>query len=143
MSESDGRAPVGTELVDVVVVGAGFAGMYLLHRLRALGFSVRVIEAGDGVGGTWYWNRYPGAGWTSRAWSTRTRSIASWRRTGSGAERYSPQPELLAYAEPCGRAFRPPQGHAVRHEGDSATWDEATRRWLCVRPGEDVSARTT
>ena len=47
--------------VDVVVVGAGFAGMYLLHRLRGLGFTAVVIEAGGDVGGTWYWNRYPGA----------------------------------------------------------------------------------
>ena len=46
---------------DAVVVGAGFAGMYMLHRLRELGLRARVLEAGDGVGGTWYWNRYPGA----------------------------------------------------------------------------------
>src|SRR4026209_1656656 len=46
---------------DAVVIGAGFAGMYMLHRLRGLGFSARVFEAGKGVGGTWYWNRYPGA----------------------------------------------------------------------------------
>src|SRR4051794_23936483 len=46
---------------DAVVVGAGFAGLYMLHRLRNAGFSVRVFEAGDSVGGTWYWNRYPGA----------------------------------------------------------------------------------
>jgi cyclohexanone monooxygenase len=46
---------------DVVVVGAGFAGMYMLHRLRGMGLAVRVFEAGGGVGGTWYWNRYPGA----------------------------------------------------------------------------------
>ena len=47
--------------VDAVIVGAGFAGLYMLHRLRELGLSARVFEAGDGVGGTWYWNRYPGA----------------------------------------------------------------------------------
>ena len=46
---------------DVVVVGAGFAGMYMLHRLRGQGVSVRVYEQGGDVGGTWYWNRYPGA----------------------------------------------------------------------------------
>ena len=46
---------------DVIVVGAGFAGLYMLHRLRDAGFRVRVFESGDGVGGTWYWNRYPGA----------------------------------------------------------------------------------
>ena len=50
-----------TEAYDAVVVGAGFAGMYMLHRLRQQGLSVRVYEQGDGVGGTWYWNRYPGA----------------------------------------------------------------------------------
>ena len=50
-----------TETYDVVVVGAGFAGMYMLHKLRGLGLSVRVYEQGGDVGGTWYWNRYPGA----------------------------------------------------------------------------------
>src|SRR5262249_10873093 len=47
--------------LDAVVVGAGFAGLYMLHRLRGLGFTARIFEAGKGVGGTWYWNRYPGA----------------------------------------------------------------------------------
>ena len=46
---------------DAVTVGAGFAGMYMLHKLRGLGLSARVFEAGDGLGGTWHWNRYPGA----------------------------------------------------------------------------------
>src|SRR4051794_21542102 len=50
-----------TANLDAVIIGAGFAGMYMLHRLRGKGFSARVIEAGKGVGGTWYWNRYPGA----------------------------------------------------------------------------------
>ena len=60
---SDHQQPqgeTGTEF-DAVIVGAGFAGMYMLHRLREQGFSARVYEAGEGVGGTWYWNRYPGA----------------------------------------------------------------------------------
>src|SRR4051794_27143801 len=47
--------------VDVVIVGAGFAGLYLLHRLRLIGRTAIALEAGSGVGGTWYWNRYPGA----------------------------------------------------------------------------------
>ena len=49
------------ETLDVAIVGAGFAGLYALHRLRVLGLSARVFEAGGGVGGTWFWNRYPGA----------------------------------------------------------------------------------
>ena len=53
--------PAENGTFDAVVVGAGFAGLYMLHRLRELGFRARTYEAGDGVGGTWYWNRYPGA----------------------------------------------------------------------------------
>ena len=55
---SDQRTP--TQTLDAIVVGAGFAGLYMLHRLQQLGFSARVIEAGSGAGGTWFWNRYPG-----------------------------------------------------------------------------------
>src|SRR5262245_28484062 len=54
---------------DVIVIGAGMSGMHQLHRLRALGLSVRVFEAGHGVGGTWYWNRYPGARFDSESWT--------------------------------------------------------------------------
>ena len=54
------RAPVSGE-IDVVIVGAGFGGMYMLHRLRGLGLSAVVFDVASGVGGTWYWNRYPGA----------------------------------------------------------------------------------
>ena len=61
MSASPSISAKAAESYDVVVVGAGFAGMYMLHKLRGQGFSVRVYEQGDGVGGTWYWNRYPGA----------------------------------------------------------------------------------
>ena len=58
--EIDGHLNPG-ETVDAVVVGAGFSGMYQLHKLRDMGLSVKVFEAGEDVGGTWYWNRYPGA----------------------------------------------------------------------------------
>src|SRR6185437_15417807 len=59
-AQPERSAEIGTSY-DAVVVGAGFAGMYMLHRLRGLGLKARVFEAGGGVGGTWYWNRYPGA----------------------------------------------------------------------------------
>ncbi|MFM7047880.1 MAG: NAD(P)-binding protein, partial [Actinomycetota bacterium] len=58
LTTADSGAPTR---VDVVIVGAGFAGMYMLHRIRSAGFSAQVFERGSGVGGTWYWNRYPGA----------------------------------------------------------------------------------
>src|SRR3712207_6646867 len=55
--------------LDAIVIGAGMSGMYQLHRLRELGMRVRVFEAGTGVGGTWYWNRYPGARFDSESYS--------------------------------------------------------------------------
>ena len=60
VSGSGRRSAVAPDF-DAIVVGAGFAGLYMLHRLRSMGLSVRVLEQGGGVGGTWYWNRYPGA----------------------------------------------------------------------------------
>src|ERR1700738_2655749 len=82
---------------DAVVVGAGFAGLYMLHRLRELGLSVRVWEAGDDVGGTWYWNRYPGARCDvesilySYSFSPELEQEWTW------SERYAAQPEILNY----------------------------------------------
>ena len=83
--------------LDVVIVGAGFAGLYLVHRLTELGFSARVIEAGDEVGGTWYWNRYPGARcdvesfYYSYSFSPELQEEWVW------TERYPAQPEIIAY----------------------------------------------
>src|SRR5246500_4301768 len=61
MPQNDPGKAIKPAPLAAVIVGAGFAGLYMLHRLRGLGLSVRVFEAGSDVGGTWYWNRYPGA----------------------------------------------------------------------------------
>ena len=61
VTKTTASATETVEQFDAIVIGAGFGGMYMLHRLRGLGLKVRVYEKGDGVGGTWYWNRYPGA----------------------------------------------------------------------------------
>ncbi|MCG8690751.1 MAG: NAD(P)-binding protein, partial [Minwuiales bacterium] len=83
------------ERYDVVVIGAGVSGMYQIHRLRELGLSFRVFEAGSDVGGTWYWNRYPGARFDSESWtygySFSQDLLAGWDWT----EHFSPQPETL------------------------------------------------
>ena len=85
--------------VDVVVVGAGFSGLYLLHELRRLGFSTRVLETADDVGGTWYWNRYPGA----RCDIPTTDYTYSWdpelEHQWTWSEKYATQPEILQYAQ--------------------------------------------
>ena len=78
------RHLTAAERKDVVVVGAGFSGMYQLYKLREQGLDVQVFEAGSDVGGTWYWNRYPGPVSISRAWPTPSRSQRSYSRSGSG-----------------------------------------------------------
>src|SRR5437764_7706244 len=87
----------GADQFDVVVVGAGFAGLYMLHRLRGLGLTARVFERGADVGGTWYWNRYPGARCDIESvdycYSFSPGLLAEWVWT----ERYATQPEILRY----------------------------------------------
>src|SRR2546423_3498601 len=90
-----GAEPAGD--FDAVIVGAGFSGLYMLHRLRGLGLSVRVYEAGDGVGGTWYCNRYPGARCDVESlqysYSLSDELQQEWHWT----ERYPTHPQILAY----------------------------------------------
>ena len=87
----------GTKDYDVIVVGAGFSGLYALYRLRGLGFSARVLERGSGVGGTWFWNRYPGARCDIESvdycYSFSEELLDEWTWT----ERYAAQPEILRY----------------------------------------------
>ncbi|MBO0732095.1 MAG: NAD(P)-binding protein, partial [Acidimicrobiaceae bacterium] len=84
-------------VVDAVVVGAGFAGMYMLYRLREAGFTVRGFEAGDGVGGTWYWNRYPGARCDSETMYYSYSFLKDVEQDWPLEERYPGQPEILRY----------------------------------------------
>ena len=89
---------VAAKSFDVVVVGAGFAGLYALHKLRSMGFKVKVYEAGSGVGGTWYWNRYPGARCDVNSLEYSYQFSEELQQEWNWSERYSPQPEILAYA---------------------------------------------
>lgn len=84
--------------IDVLVVGAGFAGMYALYRLRNLGFSVLVVESAEGVGGTWYWNRYPGARCDVNSLEYSYQFSEDLQQEWNWTERYAPQAEILAYA---------------------------------------------
>ncbi len=82
---------------DVVVVGAGFAGLYLLHTLRSLGFSTTVLESADDVGGTWYWNRYPGARCDIESIDYSYSFDPELEKEWQWSERYATQPEILRY----------------------------------------------
>ncbi|MEL0021657.1 MAG: NAD(P)-binding protein, partial [Rickettsiales bacterium] len=87
-----------TESFDAVVVGAGFAGMYALHRLRRMGMTVRVFEAGDGVGGTWYWNRYPGARCDVESMEYSYSFDPELEQEWVWPDKYSKQEDILRYA---------------------------------------------
>src|SRR5919199_1367427 len=82
---------------DAVIVGAGFAGLYMLHRLRGLGFSARVFEAGHRGRGTWYWNPYPGARRDVESMDYQYGFDAELPQEWSWTERYATQPEILRY----------------------------------------------
>ena len=84
--------------IDAVVVGAGFAGLYMLHRLRSLGLETRAFEAGSGVGGTWYWNRYPGARCDIESMEYSYQFSDALAQEWEWSERYATQPEILRYA---------------------------------------------
>ncbi len=127
---------------DAVVVGAGFSGLYMLHRLRGLGLSARVIEAGEGIGGTWYWNRYPGARVDiesqeySYSFSPELEDEWEW------SERYAAQPELLSYLNHVADRFDLRSDIQLSTRVTSAAFDETAHRWrIATDRGERVSAR--
>jgi len=127
---------------DVVVVGAGFAGMYMLHRLRGMGFSVRVYEQGSGVGGTWYWNRYPGARCDVESMQYSYSFSDELQQEWDWSERYAPQPEILRYANHVADRFNlwPDMQFDTRVE--RAVFDESNNRWLvATSDGSTVSAQ--
>ena len=128
--------------VEVVVVGAGFSGLYLLHRLRQLGFSTRVYDVAGDVGGTWYWNRYPGARCdiptTDYAYSFDPALEAEW----TWSEKYATQPEILRYLQHVADRFDLRRDIRFSTRVDAATWDEAATLWrLRTSTGEDVTCR--
>lgn len=90
---------------DAVVVGAGFAGLYMLHRLRSAGFRVRVFEAGGGLGGTWYWNRYPGARCDIESMEYSFSFNEALQQEWEWTERYAGQAEILRYANHVAERF--------------------------------------
>jgi cation diffusion facilitator CzcD-associated flavoprotein CzcO len=127
---------------DAVIVGAGFAGMYMLHRLRNLGFSVRVYEAGSGVGGTWYWNRYPGARCDVESVQYSYQFSDALQQEWEWTERYATQPEILRYAEHVADRFDLRKDIQLDTRVSAATFDEGCRRWTIeCSDGARVSAR--
>jgi cyclohexanone monooxygenase len=127
---------------DAVVVGAGFAGMYMLHRLRGLGFSARVFEAGAGVGGTWYWNRYPGARCDVESMQYSFSFSEELDQEWNWSEKYAPQPEILSYANHVADRFDLRRHIVFDTRVIAATFDEAAKCWLIETDrGDKVTAK--
>ena len=127
---------------DAVIIGAGISGMFMLYRLRELGMTAKVFETGTGVGGTWYWNRYPGARFDSESWtygySFSKELMAEW----DWKEHFSPQPDTLEYLNYVADKFDLRRDIQFRSTVKSAAWDEAANLWsVTLEDGQQTSAR--
>ncbi len=117
------------EPYDAIVIGAGISGMYQLHRLRGLGLRVRVSEAGDGVGGTWYWNRYPGARFDSESWTYGYSFSDEILREWEWSEHFAAQPETLRYCNFVADKLDLRRDIEFNCRIKTAVYDEAANRW--------------
>ena len=134
--------PKAATSVDVVIVGAGFSGLYLLHRLRGLGFSTRVFERGGGVGGTWYWNRYPGARCDVESMQYSYSFDEDLQQEWHWPEKFSAQPEILAYANHVADRYDLRRDIDFDTEVTAAHFDPAAARWrISTDSGETVTAQ--
>jgi cation diffusion facilitator CzcD-associated flavoprotein CzcO len=127
---------------DVLIVGAGLAGVYMLYRLRALGLSARVYEAGSGVGGTWFWNRYPGARCDVESMDYSYSFSEELQQEWHWSERYAAQPEILAYVNHVVDRFDLRRDMEFDTRVTEAVFDEAIGRWsISTDRGERVTAQ--
>ena len=127
---------------DAIVIGAGFAGLYMLYLLREQGMSVRGFEAGGGVGGTWYWNRYPGARCDSESMYYSYSFLPDLEQEWPLEERYPGQPQILKYLEHVAGRLKLRDDFTFNARVTSASYDEDTNRWT-VRTADGAQAAAT
>jgi cation diffusion facilitator CzcD-associated flavoprotein CzcO len=131
-----------TGTIDAVVVGAGFAGMYTLFRMLKAGYAVRVFEKGHNVGGTWYWNRYPGARCDVESMEYSYSFDDDLQQEWQWSERYATQPEILSYANHVADRFGLRRHITFATRVVSARYTEETSSWtVTTEGGETVTTR--
>ena len=131
-----------TKTYDAIIIGAGIAGMYQLYRLRQLGLSVRVFETGTGVGGTWYWNRYPGARFDSESYTYGFSFSEELLQEWNWSEHFAAQPETLTYLNHVADKFDLRRDIQFNTRVSSATFDEQKSLWaVTLDTGETHTAR--
>ena len=124
---------------DVIVIGAGFAGIYMTYRLRESGFRVRGVEAGEGVGGTWYWNRYPGARCDSESMYYSFSFLPDFEQEWPLEERYPRQPVILRYLRTVAERLDLLKDFTFCTRVTSIAWDEPAATWT-VRSADGFEA---
>jgi cyclohexanone monooxygenase len=131
-----------TKRFDVVIVGAGFAGLYMLHRARGLGLAARVYEAASGVGGTWYWNRYPGARCDVESMEYSYQFDEALQQEWRWSERFATQPEIMRYANHVADRFDLRKDIRFDTRVVAATYDDTAKRWTVrTDDGAETSAQ--
>ena len=122
---------------DVVIIGAGISGLYQLYKLRQLGLRVCVFEAGDGIGGTWHWNRYPGARFDSESYSYAYSFSQELLDEWNWSEHFASQPEILRYLEHVADKFDLLRNIHLASPVKAAKYDEHARSWTVILDGGD------
>jgi cation diffusion facilitator CzcD-associated flavoprotein CzcO len=127
---------------DAIVIGAGISGMFMLYRLRELGMTARVFESGTNVGGTWYWNRYPGARFDSESWTYGYSFSKELMREWDWKEHFSPQPDTLEYLNHVADKFDLRRDIQFRATVTAAHWDAAVDQWtVTLESGQRAKSR--
>src|SRR6201992_2573826 len=128
--------------LDVVVAGAGFAGIYAVHAFRSAGLTVRAFEAGSGIGGTWFWNRYPGARCDVESKDYSYSFSPELEQDWSWSERYPAQPEILRYLNHVAGKFDLWPHIQLNTRVTGASWDASRQSWtVSTSAGGSVTAR--
>jgi cation diffusion facilitator CzcD-associated flavoprotein CzcO len=140
LAERPTQDPVAT--YDAIVIGAGISGMFMLYRLRELGMTARVFEAGTDIGGTWYWNRYPGARFDSESWTYGFSFSKELMQEWDWKEHFSPQPDTLEYLNYVADKFDLRRDMQFRSTVKSAHWDDAADQWtVTLESGQQARSR--
>ncbi len=127
---------------DAIIIGAGISGIHQLYRLRELGMTVRVFEVGSNVGGTWYWNRYPGARFDSESWTYGYSFSEELLKEWDWKEHFSPQPDTLEYLNLVANKFDLRRDMQFHSRVSAAHWNDAANQWtVTLDSGETASAR--
>ena len=127
-----------TTQLDAVIIGAGIAGLYQLYRLREQGLKVKAVEAGDNVGGTWYWNRYPGARVDSPSHVYQYWFSKELNDEWNWSERFPAQPETERYLNFVADRFDLRKDIQLETRVTAASYDEATKRWSLITDNDET-----